>query len=153
LRAAERRAVSVALRRHEIRAEAGRDAWVVLCLPSKRATDCAGVGVCEEHGQLPQVAAELATEVIAVVCREVRGSVLRQGVEEDVRLGRPPSVNGLLRDPCAGRDPLDGDSCEPALDEEIVSGFQDGRPGFLAPSMPVAVVSGNHHNSIAAHID
>jgi hypothetical protein len=148
MRAAERRTVAIALRRHEIGTEAGRDPWVVLCLPGQRAANRSGVGVCEEHGQLPQMVAEVVTEVIAVVRREVRGRVLSQGVEEYVGLGRPPAVDGLLSDLRTGRDPLDGDSCEPALDEQIVSGLQDGHPGFLAPTMPVAVVSGDHQDSI-----
>jgi len=150
LRASEGRAVSVALGRHELRVEAGRHARVVLCLSRQCAADRASIGVCEEHGQLPQVVAEVVTEVIAVVRGEVRGRVLREGVEEDVGLRRPPAIDGLLSDLRAGRDSLDGDPCEPALGEQIVSGLQDSHPGFLAAPMPVSVVSGDHQNSIAA---
>ena len=92
--------------------------------------------------------AEVAAEVIAVVSREVRGRVFRQGVEEDVGLGRPPAVDGLLGHLRAGRYPLDGDPREPALGEEIVSGLQDGRTGFLAAPMPIAMVSVDHPDSI-----
>ncbi len=148
MRAAKGRAVTVALRPHELRVEAGGDPWVVLCLPGQRAADCASIGVCEERGQLPQMVAQVATEVIALARGEVCGRVFGQGVEEDVGLRRPPAVDSLLSDLCAGRDSLDGDPREPALSEKIVSGFQDSHPGFLAPPVPVAVVSGGHQASI-----
>jgi hypothetical protein len=143
-RAPEGRAVTVALRRHELRAEAGRDLRVVLRLPRQCAANRARIGLGQEHGQLAQVMAQVAAEVIAVVRGEVRGRVLRQGVEEDVGLRRPPAIDGLLGDLCTGRDPLDGDPSEPALGEDVVSGLQDSHAGFLAPPVAVAVVSVDH---------
>jgi hypothetical protein len=91
LRAAEGRAVTVTLRRHELCVEACRDLRVVLCLPGQRAADCASIGVCEENGQLPQMVAEVAIEAPARLISRARGPFLAARYPE----GRSSGMAGM----------------------------------------------------------
>ncbi|GAB2803450.1 hypothetical protein GCM10027176_05440 [Actinoallomurus bryophytorum] len=68
------------------------------------------------------------------------GHVIDERVHQDVDLGGPPAVDGLLGDPGPGGDPLDGHAGEPALDEEVVDRLEYGLTGSLAPAVPVSVM-------------
>ena len=140
--AEERRAIPVALAGHDLRLEPGRDRRVVLRLPGQGAEYRAGVRPAQERGQLAQLILEVAAQVSVVSRGEELSRVDGESVKQDVGLGGPPAVDGLLRHPGPGGYALDRHAGETALDQQVIGRFQDGQPGFLAAPVPVAVVAG-----------
>ena len=89
----------------------------MLCVSEQGPEDGARVGSGQEVGHLVQVDAQVAGYVAVVGRGQGFGRVLEEGVQEDVGLGAPPAVDGLLGDAGAGSDALDGDAGEALLDE------------------------------------
>src|ERR1035441_481988 len=65
-----------------------------------------------------------------------------EGVEEDVALGTPPAVDGLLGHAGPSGYAFDCQISEAPLGQQVVSRLQNGQPGLLASPVPVAVVAG-----------
>jgi hypothetical protein len=94
--AQERRAVPVTLPGHDLGLEPGGDGRVVLRLPGQGPEHGAGVCRTQERGQLAQLVPEVAAQVSVVSRGEELSRVDGEGVKQDVGLGGPPAVDGLL---------------------------------------------------------
>ena len=137
----QRVTVAFSLRPEHLGPEAGRDGGVVLGLAGQGAEDRARVGGGQEYGELAEVIAQVAAEVAVTRGGEMLVSVGDQGIEQDVALGAPPTVNGLLGHSSAGGDALDRHTCQPVLDEQVIGRLQDCYPRRLAAPVPVPAVA------------
>jgi hypothetical protein len=125
-RAEERCPVALALPGDHLGFEPGRDYRGVLSLAGEGAEDRAGIGGGQERGELAEVIAQVAAEVSVVGSGEELLGVGDEGVEQDVTLGIPPAVDGLLGDPGPGGYALDRQVGEAALGKQVIGRLQDG---------------------------
>ena len=114
---AEGRAVALTLLGDDLGFEAGRDGGGVLRLSGEGTEDRAGVGGGQECGELGEVIAQVVAEVSVVGGGEELVGVGDEGVEQDVALGVPPAVDGVLGYPGPGGYAFDRQVGEAALDE------------------------------------
>jgi hypothetical protein len=99
---------------------------VVLGLADQREQHLAGWFLGEETGEGTQVLAGGLDGRAGLRDGQLPARVVDQGVEQDVHLGRPPAVDGLLGDAGPGGDSLDGDAVEAAFDQQVIGGMEHG---------------------------
>jgi predicted O-methyltransferase YrrM len=120
----------------------------VLGLPDECTEHGTRVGAGQEIGDPAQVGTQVEAQIAVVGRGQMLRHVIDEGIRQDVHLGWPPAVDGLLGDsgPCG--DALDRHPGETALDQQVVGGFQDGLPGLFAASVPVSVMRGPANDRI-----